>query len=280
MARSINDIQQQIIDKISSSTELSAFEVLTPNEISTNVPNSSSKVAIWRLIVYCIAFAIFVFESIMDAFKIEIEEKVKANRPHTKDWYKTKALAFQYGDNLVDSDEYEIIDIEKQIIKQVAIVEGDRKIFIKIATLDGTELVKLPDNSQVESFSSYIHKVKDAGTQIEIINEDADKLKINLDFYYDALVIDSEGIEINTGINIVETAIKSYLKSIDFNGEFDINKMIDYLQSSNGYKSLKLNYAGYKAGTMLEYNEIQRTYQPLSGYMKLEELSVTYYAVI
>lgn len=282
MARTINEIQDEMLATKTASTELTALEVLTDSERSSLANlTSTSKVAIWRLMIYVIAVAIFILEKLMDVFNTEIEEKVKAAKPHTADWYKNKALAFQYGDSLVDSDEYDVIDATKQIIKQVAIEEGDRIVIVKIATLNGTQLVKLPELDQVNAFTNYINKVKDAGTQIQIINEDADKLKVELEFYYDALVVASDGTLINNPtVNVVSTAINNYLKSLEFNGVFDINKMVDYLQATDGYKSLKISYTGFKAGISTAYLPINRSYKPLSGYMTLEELNVTYYAVL
>lgn len=279
MARNLNDIQQSILNKKADSSVLSALEVLTTDEKATLAGlTSTSKVAVWRLFVYIIAFSIWTLENLFDIFKTEIDAKVKANRPHTADWYKTKALAFQYGDVLVDDDEYSIIDETKQIVKQVAIVEGDRKLIVKIATLNGDELEKLGDINQVNAFASYMDKVKDAGTLLEVVNEDADQLKVDIDFYYDALLVKNDGTTIETNINVVELAINNYLKSLDFNGEFDINRMTDYLQRATGYKSLKLNFVGFKAGLATSYNEINRAYTPLSGYMKLQELNAIYYA--
>lgn len=283
MARSLNDIQQSILDAKEANTELAALEVLTANEkASLSNLTSTSKVSVWRLIIYIIANAIYTFERILDVFKAEIEAKVKANRPHTQEWYKTKALAFQYGDTLVDSDEYTVIDKAKQIIKQVAIIEGDRKVILKIATLQGTELVKLSDINQVNAFAAYMHKVKDAGTLLEIVNQDADLLKVELDFYYDALLIRNDGTTITDNVNVVQEAINNYLKSLDFNGNFDINKMTDYLQQAIGYQSLRLNYVGFKAGLAASFTQIDRKYQPLSGYMKLDldSLLVNYYAAV
>lgn len=281
MSQTLNEIQQGILNKVADSSELSALEVLTDDEkASLSNLTSTSKVSVWRLFVWIIAYAIFLFQQIMDIFRVEIDIKVKANRPHTVDWYKTKALAFQYGDTLVDSDEYSIIDATKQIVKQVAIVEGDRKIVAKIATLQGDELVKLSDINQVNAFATYMDKVKDAGTLLQVVNEDADKLKVDLDFYYDALIVRNDGTTITTNINVVETAIKSYLKSLDFNGEFTLMKMDDYLQNATGYKDLKINFVGFKAGIATSYTNIARNYQPLSGYMKLEELTVNYYPVV
>lgn len=276
--RSLNEIQQSILDDIADSANLSALEVLTDNE-KTSLTNltSTSKVSVWRLFVYVIAGAIQTLEKLWDVFKAMIEALLKANKPHNEDWYKNKSLAFQYGDNLVDDDEYTVIDDTKKIIKQVACISGDRTIKIKVATLSGDELVKLPDADMVNAFIAYMNSVKDAGTVINVVNMDADQLKVSLDFYYDALIVDSTGVEINTGINVVEAAIKSYLKSLDFNGVFDVNKMIDYLQQAKGYNSLNITFYGFKVGLSASYTPINRVYEPLSGYMKLAELHVNYY---
>ncbi|MFN8238646.1 MAG: hypothetical protein U0T77_10800 [Chitinophagales bacterium] len=280
MAKTLNEIQQEMLDAKDSVAELSALEVLTTNEQTIVDVDSTSKVSIWRLFVWVVSSAIFVLYQFMDIFRSEIDAKVKANRPHTPDWYKTKALAFQYGDTLVDSDEYAVIDVTKQIIKQVAIEEGDRKIVVKIATLDGDTLVKIDDINKVNAFASYMDDVKDAGTLLEIVNEDADKLKVELEYYYDALLVKDDGTTIIGGVNVVEKAIKDYLNNFEFNGTFDINNLTDYIQKAVGYKSVRLSFVGFKAGLSTSYTAINRQYKPLAGYMKLEELNATYYAVI
>ncbi|HUM50495.1 MAG TPA: hypothetical protein PK431_01730 [Chitinophagales bacterium] len=282
MAHTLNYWQQFILDKITESDELSTLEVLTDNEKATlDDLDSNSKVSMWRLFVFCIAGSLLMFEKLLDAFYAIIEALVKANRPHNADWYKTKALAFQYGDDLVDSDEYPIIDKTKLIIKQVAIEEGDRKIIIKIATLDGDELVKVDDIDKVNAFVAYMNKVKDAGTVIEIINQDADKLKLEIDFYYDALLVKADGtLILDPSINVVEAAIDAYLKNIDFNGEYEINNNVDYFQKAAGYKKVRMSFVGFKAGLATDYTPISLMYKPLSGYMKLEDLQVNYIAVV
>lgn len=284
MARSISEIQQKILAAKQDAAELNALEVLTEDEKSSiSNLNSTSKVSIWRLWVYIIAVCIWSFEKILDLFKAEVEEIVKNNRPHNEDWYKKKALAFQYGDNLVDSDEYDVIDPEKQIIKQVAILEGDRKIVVKIATVEDNELVPLPEVDQLNAFAAYMNKIKDAGSVIEIINQSADALKVEIDYYYDPLIVNSSGLLIdNPQQSVVLTAINAYLGSLEFNGQFDINKMTDYVQSAPGYKSCKINFVGFRAGLSTSFSPISRVYEPISGYMKIQlsDLIVNYYAVV
>ena len=277
----VNEIQQTILDAKDQYAELSALEVLTESEQQA-LPDidSTSKVSIWRGFIWIISYGIWLLYQYFDTFRAEIDEKVRANRPHGLSWYKAKALAFQYGDPLVNDDEYAVIDPDKQIIKQVAVVEGDRKIIFKIATLDGDELVKIDDADQVNAFVAYMNKVKDAGTLLEFVNENADKLKVQLEFYYDALLVKSDGTLISDpSVNVIEKAINDYLKSLEFNGTFSVNKLTDYLQGATGYKDVRLTFVGFKAGISTSFTPIERQYVSLAGYMKLDTLNITTFAV-
>lgn len=294
MARSLNDIQQEILDEKENSPELSTLEVLTDNEKAT-IENldSTSKVSIWRMIVYIIAVGIWTLEKLFDVFKEQIIAIVEANTPHNRKWYKAKALAFQYGYPLVNDDEYEEIDEEAQVIKQTAVVEEDSAVIVKIATLDGEDLVKIEDDDVVAAFTAYMHQVKDAGTNLSIVNKDADKLKLTLDVYYDPILMRSDGsLTADPGTFPVFNpdysknadgnwdALQSYLRSIDFDGSYVINKGIDYIQSAKGVVDVDISYSAFKAGLLTDFQEFQVKYAPLSGYMKLEDIEVNYIASV
>ncbi|MGV4333172.1 nucleotidyltransferase, partial [Ornithobacterium rhinotracheale] len=94
MARSIEEIQQQIYQEKANHEEL--------NEL-----NSTSKTALWRLWIYIVSVAIWSLEKIFDLHRAEIDERLRQLKPHTARWYRNKALAFQYGfDLLEDGDKY------------------------------------------------------------------------------------------------------------------------------------------------------------------------------
>ncbi len=82
MSRSIKEIQQTILDAKATAVELSALEVLTTQEQTLNSANSTSKVAIWRLWVWVVAFGQYVLEQYWDAFKIEIEARIAQSLRH------------------------------------------------------------------------------------------------------------------------------------------------------------------------------------------------------
>ena len=61
MARSIQDIQQEIYQS-------------KENEPALNELNSTSKTAIWRLMIYIVSVAIWTLEKIFDLHKKEVDE--------------------------------------------------------------------------------------------------------------------------------------------------------------------------------------------------------------
>jgi hypothetical protein len=92
MARNIIDIQNKILDGIAADANLVAL-------------NSPSKTAIYRLLVFVVAYAIWLLEVIFDAHKTEIDTAIYNQKSGTPRWYSSMSLAFQYGFALkVDDD--------------------------------------------------------------------------------------------------------------------------------------------------------------------------------
>jgi len=265
MARTIEQIQNSIIADKEASAELSEL-------------TSTSKLAIWRLWVYIFSVATFLLETMWDKFSAEVELRIENTRAHTVRWYKEKALAFQYEDELNDKDYYDVIDEEKQLVKQVAIEEGQGEIKVKIAGDDGNGNMQPVEPDVKNAFFEYMGRIKDAGTYINVVNNPPDDLKLVIDIYYDALVMKSDGtVKDQDGqpYNSVELAIDNYLKSIDFNGEIILSKLVDYIQLAKGVKDVVLLSAQSRFG-LNEFSEILRARKPDAGYMKLTEKTINY----
>ena len=102
MARTIQEIQQIIYNA-------------KEREDALNGLNSNSRVAIWRLWVYIISVAIWSLEKLFDLHRTDIDKRLTELKPHTARWYRSKALAFQYGfDLLPDSDKFNNKDKTKE----------------------------------------------------------------------------------------------------------------------------------------------------------------------
>ena len=83
MARTIDDIQQQIITNVQATPELAGA-------------TSTSKRAIWRLWTYVVAVAINLFEQLQDVFLAQSESIVALSAPQTPQWVQDRAFKFQY----------------------------------------------------------------------------------------------------------------------------------------------------------------------------------------
>ena len=244
--------------------------------------NSTSKVAIWRLWVYIIAVAIWSLEKIFDIHRADIDKRLAELKPHTARWYRSKALAFQYGfDLLPDSDTFnnqghteEQIEASK-IVKYSAVVESsDGRLIIKIATETGGHLQPITED-QHNAFKFYIAELKDAGVRATVINYLPDKLVLTLDVYYDPLILDSNGMDILSAKLPVKDAVETYLKNLPFNGELIVAHLVDALQVANGVKIPHLkevttawidpNTHGYGHFENINVSQI-----PYSGYFEVD----------
>jgi hypothetical protein len=275
--RSLNEIQDSILLKKSETESLAALEVLTTSETNTLANlNSTSKVAIWRLWVYIQSFAIWLHEGIFETHKIEIEELIALNKIHTVKWYREKVLAFQFGQALDgESDLYNNTGIDtavinaRKIIKQASVSPVAGELRIKVATEVLGELQQItPD--QYNALKQYLDLVTDAGTIIRLISRPADQMKATIDIYFDPLVLDGYGQRLDgTDDAPVQKAISSFLRNLEFNGEFIKTKLTDFVQTVEGvempvFKEIYTKFGAY------DYVLIDETYIADGGYMVLD----------
>jgi hypothetical protein len=276
MARTIQEIQTLILQ---AKAQEHALESL----------NSTSKVAIWRLWVYIIAVAIWSLEKLFDQHRADIDKRLAELKPHTARWYRSKALAFQYGfDLLPDSDKFnnqghteEAIEASK-IVKYSAVIESknEGRLIVKIAGEQGEQLQPITE-PQKQAFEAYLSEIKDAGVRLSVVNYQPDILHLQMKIVYDPLVLDGNGQSIIHATKPVETAIKDYLKRLPFNGELVLAHLIDALQQAEGVKIPHLVLAqsknitsggGYGAFEAIEISKI-----PTAGYFTIDNFNdITY----
>ena len=280
MARAIEQIQLSILAEKANKPEL---EGLT----------STSKTAIWRLFIYIMSYTIYAFETILDKHYSDVTQKLTEEKAHTARWYRTKALAFQFGFDLIfDTDEFvntgytvEQIDNSK-IVKYAAVVESeiDSRLIVKIAGETDGELNRL-NEQQVTSFKSYmLDHVRDAGVKITVINYEADKLFLNLQINYDPLVLSSNGEHlINANYPVVD-AIKAYMRELPCNGELVRAHLVDKLQQVEGVliptiMNASTSWIDENSNSYGDAVGIAVKVIPVSGYFKVESFENISYVV-
>lgn len=282
MARSINAIQELILQRKALAPELSALEVLTSSEQNTLVNlTSTSKVAVWRLWVYIVAFSIWTLESIFDVFRAEVNATIALNQIGTPAWYKKKMLEFQLGYTLTEANVYDNTNeiqadvLASMIVKQAAIEEIGGRLRVKVATEISGELAPL-DATQLLAFKTYANRVKYAGTRLIIISRLPDDFKINHVIYFDPLVLNLNGERLDgTDNEPVQSAIKFFLRNLEFNGELILTKLTDFIQTIEGVDEPVIVSAFAKYGGF-GYSQIDEFYIANAGYMKLDIINSTF----
>ncbi|WP_260262909.1 nucleotidyltransferase [Elizabethkingia occulta] len=250
---------------------------------SLNGLTSTSKTAIWRLLFYIVAFAIYTHEQIFGIHASEIAELLKQEKAHTLHWYGKKAKSFQYAFPLQpDSDIFDNTgktedEIEaSKIIKYAAISEDseESRLILKVATENGGKLAPITE-SQAESFKQYVSEYRDAGVKITVINYLPDILTLNIKIFRDSKILDGNGYHKLQGNQPVNEAINEFMKELPFNGELMLNKLIDKLQKVEGVidpwlynvesKWIDEGKGGYGDPTPITISKI-----PESGYFEVD----------
>ena len=210
--------------------------------------------------------------------KIDIEALLKQLKPNKPGWYANKAKLFQFGMELNgDTDSYDNSGLTSDQVEAMQVVKfadayepANKSVtFLKIATGSEGNRQPLPDY-QYTAFVNYINRIAGAGIHIKVINEPADDIKLELDIYYDPLIMDNEGRLLNGDNDTpVPDAVDNYLDGIDFNGIYSDMRLIDALQAVDGVVIPQLKYVASRHGTYTEFSPINAFEVAYSGYYKI-----------
>jgi len=238
--------------------------------------NNTSRVAIWKILFYAIAFCINLAQQTYDLFRIETDDKISRQKTSLQRWYVEKAKAFQYGYNLVaDADYYDNTGLTEdqvnasKVVAYAAAIEQTVGIRIKVARLVNDELAPL-DNNQLTALVAYFQRIKQAGVHIDNTTGPSDDLKCKLRIYYNPLVLLNTGGRID-GVDSepVQNALKYYLKnSIPFNGLFVPMMAVDALQKVEGVVIAKDVFWQARYGA-LPFADVDVEYNPDAGYLRV-----------
>lgn len=217
MSRTIKQIYDEAIKERAKRLELIEF-------------SSDSKLSVLNGIVWVTSAMIYTFESLLDVFAIDIAEVIDSRINGTPAYYANALLQYQQGDELTVREDglafgYQNIDPSKQIITQVAYTEStddqnlDSKLILKVATGPRGKLEAISAEELVP-ISSYINRLKFAGTRLQVVSLPGDVLLPRLSVYYDGAVTESEMYE---GI---ELKLAAYIMAVDFDSTVYVSKII------------------------------------------------------
>ncbi len=270
MARSIEVILQQMLDQKESN---SALDGLTSN----------SQVAIFRNLLHTGAVEISVLEQLIDAYIADIESIINAQAIGSIPWIRAKILEFQNGDYVeLNTTTFEIsypeVNEANKIITRCSVKEtGNLVVQAKVAKSDPPTALSAPEKT---ALSDYLTIIKPAGTQINIISEEADRLYIVGTIYYSGQY--SAVIQDN-----VEAALTSYMVNLsssdNFDGTVTVLGITDAIQEVAGVKDVAITEVGGRPNSIafasrsvvykLSSGINLREYNTLSGYIIEEDES-------
>lgn len=242
---------------------------------------NTSKVAIWKIIFWAVAYGCFLIDSLFDLLRIETDNKIKLLKPATLLWWAEKVKTFQYGDTLVaETDYYDntgLTDAQieaKKIVKYAAAKEqpfsnGRFGVRLKLAGEDGNGDRVALSGPQVVAIREFIRIFHPAGTYWEAGSNDADHLKLTLKVYYNPLVLDANGARIDgTNATPLQDAIDQHTKNLPFNGKFNLTALVDAMQAVDGISDPRILTAQTQYAA-LPYTNVIDEVEPDAGYLKI-----------
>lgn len=243
-----------------------------------------SAVSLENIIFSDVATAMYVIQQLFDQFKIDISGILNAQLSGTVNWYAYKAKLFQYGMELVPEADYydntgltsEQIDAMR-VVKYAAAVESKDKsiLYVKVATDDGNGVRQPLSSAQLTAFKRYLNDVQYAGVRIIVINDPADEMKLQIDIYYDPLVLDELGVRLDETDNMpVQNAIRNYLANLPFNGTYTNQGLVDALQVVDGIHISEIKTAASRYGTYTEFTEINAREIAHAGYYRISDTNL------
>lgn len=271
---------------------VSEMESAKNSSIVLSELNSTSKVAIWRLIFEIVAWSIFNFTQALNLHLQEIKDLIANQKVFNLRRYRSEALRFQYGFDLQnDSDLFkstyedngvDIIATQEQIeaskiVKYAAcnrvIDDGRAKIVMKIAP---NILEDIFPSDVMQAFAKYMEEISPAGDHLTIINYLPDILKFSFKIKYDPMVLLADGMNIMTAKYPVQEAVENFLKNLPFNGELSVQRFEAAILQVEGVEDLQTLQIQTKWIDPAQngygfYQPVNMSVLPASGRFKVED---------
>lgn len=272
--RTIQEIKKAMTDEIMSNEGLVKAMGLDPEmEWESQV----SSVGIINLLLYIVAVAQYATEWMFEQFKADVEKRIDAALPGTISWYWNKVMNFQYGTDLNQYGNYDLIDPSRMIISHCSVLEVYNGIIVKVNKGDDFDVL---DEKEKNALAAYINRIKFAGTAVSVYSYQPDDLNLEIKIWRNHLVLNDDGSAVSgDGRNLIEEAVKKYLDGIVYGGRFNKTKLIDAIQSVEGVEDIIITSCRFNAynsdATETELQDGMQNYTSICGHIKLANLKIT-----
>lgn len=259
MARTIPEIDN----------ELAAAQASYPALAGLTSPSATGIVRLWR---YVVATCAQTLETLWDRHTTEVDAIVARAAVGTPQWNADRAKEFQKDDGSLAVQPsgaigYATLNPAARIITQATAKENAQtgKLFIKVAKAGATAgtLAALSNAEQVE-VRGYFDRIRFAGTRLEVVSREADRLQATGIIYYNPLL---DKVSVQTA---VLAGAQAYLAALDFDGQVYVSKFTDYLQAVPGVRDVAPLQLAARVGTAAPL-AFDRVYETAAGYIVLED---------
>ncbi len=265
--RTIEEIKKQMIDSVLDNETLCEAMSLDPTQAWEAQTSSAS---VLNMLLYAVAMAIQSLEWLIDLFKNEVEDRIKAAYPGTVNWYWNRAMEFQDGHDINDNGGYDTDDPGSRIIKYCAVAEEYDSVKVKVSK-EGYEPLENddPTDSELQRFADYMNRIKFAGTRLSVSSVTSDTLYLGLRIWRKPLITLTE--------DEVKASVQEYLDGIRYGGVFNKTKLIDHLQRMEAIDDVAIFSCGFEAadGTttnLMDGNmNIAQNYYSYAGHIVLDD---------
>lgn len=274
--RTIQDIKREITDAfIRNDTIFKAYGL----KAGQSFDQQFSQASLESILFYVVASAIWLLESLFEQHKKDVEESILSLEPHTLRWYTRKAKDYLHGIDLVPNKDYypnlsdEARD-EVSCIRYAVATEGKNVVYIKVAGADEGLRPRPLTEEEYKGLVRYMNDIKDAGVLLEIINKEADQIKINLDIYLsDTITQSSQKQKIKEDI---EEGVKRILYELPFDGRYRSSDLVLAIQNIQNVEVAYVRQVQTKPHLSQTWKDVEGFHRPSAGYYKLEDLSINF----
>lgn len=261
MARTIRQIKGAMTQQFMADSTIMELYGFQAGSSFDDTFSAVSLESIWFSIV---AAAIYVLETLFDAFKEDVDTKIAEAVVASIPWYHKISLEFQYGDSLVFDEKtqafvYPVIDTTKQIVKFAACRDLGGMVYVLASKDNGSGQPTALSADELSAFSSYLHERKPAGVLLQAASFAPDQVQVVMTVQYNPQVIAPDGQLIaQPGVYPVEDAINGYLNGIVYGGALNKTKLVDAVQAAQGVIDVSLGSVSVKTAT-------ESTFTPVPG---------------
>jgi hypothetical protein len=261
MARTISQIKNSMTQQFMADSVIIEKYGFAPGSTFTDTFSAVSLESIWFSIV---AAAIYVLETLFDAFREDVDAKIAEAVVASIPWYHKISLEFQYGDSLVFDEKtqgfvYPVIDTTKLIVKYAACRDLGGMVYVLASKDDGSGSPTALSADELTAFDAYLHERKPAGVLLQAASFDPDEVRVAVTVQYNPQVLSPDGQLIaEPGVYPVEEAIDAYLKGIVYGGALNKTKLVDAIQAAAGVIDVSLTGVSVKTAA-------GSTFTPVAG---------------